>query len=80
MLHRITTASRRRPRAVLAAWIVATALGFFAAPVLFGGLTSQAGSIDGSEAARAQLLLDRSSPNGEQIYAVADGRAADDPA
>ena len=65
---------------MLALWVVVLVAGFAAAPVLFGRLTSEAGSIDDSESrARRSRRCGSAAPTGEVIYAVADGRAATDP-
>ena len=79
MIARLTDLSLRHRRWVLALWVVVLLVGFAAAPVLFGRLTSEAGSIDNSESERAAQAIWQAAPSGEVIYAVADGRAASDP-
>jgi RND superfamily putative drug exporter len=53
--------------------------GFAVAPVLFGRLTTDVASIDGSESQRAAQAVFAAAPAGGEIYAIADGRRADTP-
>ena len=78
-LARLAVACSRHPMLVVTVWIAVVVGGVLSAPVLFDRLTSEAGSVEGSESRRAELALDAASPGGGEIYAVADGRAADDP-
>lgn len=71
--------SVRRPRLVLTAWLVVLVGGLSAGPGLFDRLSSEVGSIDGSESSAAADRLWTASPSGEELYAVVDGRAAGDP-
>jgi RND superfamily putative drug exporter len=80
LLSRLATACYRRRWVVLAAWAAVLVAGFAAAPTLFGRLTTEVGTVDGSESRRAAEALWRAQPTGEEIFAVADGRRADDPA
>jgi putative drug exporter of the RND superfamily len=80
MLRRLTTVALRRPRTVVAVWAAVVVLAVVSAPVLFAGLSSDVGDTDGTESQRAANLLWRAAPSGESIFAVADGRAATDPA
>jgi RND superfamily putative drug exporter len=80
LLSRLATACYRHRWIVVAAWAVVLAGGFAAAPALFGRLTSEVGTVDGSESRRAAQALWRAQPSGEEIFAVVDGRDADDPA
>ena len=79
MIARLLHLSLRHRRLVLAVWVAVVVAGFAAAPILFGRLTSEAGSIDNSESGRAALAVWKAAPQGEVIFAVADGRAASDP-
>jgi RND superfamily putative drug exporter len=79
MFTRLATACSRRPWIVVTVWIVVLVAGAGSAPVLFGKLTSAAGVLEDSESRRAQRALAQAGSAGSQIYAVADGRAVDDP-
>ena len=79
MIARLLHLSLRHRHWVLALWVAVLVAGFAAAPILFGRLTSEAGSIDNSESARAARAVWEAAPQGEVIFAVADGRAASDP-
>ena len=80
LIPRIAAFSARFRRTVLAGWLAVVLAGAASAPVLFERLSSEVGSIDGSESARAAQLMWEADPSGEQLVAVADGRSADDPA
>ena len=77
---RLPALAARRPRLVLVAWVVAVLAGVLAAPGLFARLSPDAGGTATSESSVAARLLWEAQPRGEEVYAVADGRAADDPA
>ena len=70
----------RRRRWVIASWALLLVLGFACAPALFGRLTSEAGTVDGTESERAGELLWRAAPSGEDVYAIADDVSITDPA
>jgi putative drug exporter of the RND superfamily len=78
MIARLLDLSLRHRRGVIALWLVVLVAGFALAPVLFGRLTSEAGSIDNSESERAALAVFQAAPHGDSIFAVADGRAYTD--
>jgi RND superfamily putative drug exporter len=79
LLSRLATACYRHRWIVLAGWAVVLIAGLAATPTLFGRLTSEVGTVDGSESQRAAQDLSRAHRTGEEIFAVADGRRADDP-
>jgi RND superfamily putative drug exporter len=78
-LARLAVTCSRHTLAVVIVWVAVVVGGVLCAPLLFGGLTSEAGSVEGSESQRAERALDDASRGGGEIYAVADGRSADDP-
>ena len=79
LLVRLATVCVRHSRLVLACWALVLVAGLAAAPTLFGRLSSEVGTVRGSESQRAAQALWEAAPSGGEIYAVADGRAADDP-
>jgi RND superfamily putative drug exporter len=70
----------RRPRAVIAAWVLLVLAGGLAAPLLFERLSGSVGVVPGSDSLVAARQLDRAAPSGGELYAVADGREWTDPA
>ena len=80
IIVRIADRCIRHRRVVIAAWLVMLVGGFAAAPALFSGLTPEAGIINGSESERGENLIEERTPDGSEIYAIVDGRSADDPA
>ena len=80
MLTAIARHCVRHRSQVLALWGVAAVLGLLLSPGLFERLTSEAGSVDGTESARASSLLRSADPRGPEVVAVLDGVRADDPA
>ena len=79
-LSRLATACSRHALLVIVVWVGVVVAGVASAPVLFDRLTSEAGVVEGSESDRAHSALREARPRGAEIYAVADGRAATDPA
>jgi RND superfamily putative drug exporter len=79
MIARLLDLSLRHRRWVLALWLVVLVAGFASGPVLFGRLSSEAGSIDNSASEQAARAVFVAAPHGQVIFAVADGRAATDP-
>jgi RND superfamily putative drug exporter len=80
MLTRLAAFCLRRRRWVIAAWVLLLVLGVAGSPALFGRLTSEAGTVEGTESQRAGMLLWDADPSGEEVYAVVDDVAATDPA
>jgi RND superfamily putative drug exporter len=80
MLAQLARSCFRHKKVVLAVWLLVVIGGFAAAPVLFGRLSSQVGTVDGSESDRTDRELFQAAPHGDEIYAIADGRAVADPA
>jgi RND superfamily putative drug exporter len=78
-IGRIASFSMTHKRIVLAGWLLVVVAAFVAAPGLFDRLTSDTAQIDASESGRARQALRAAAPSGGELYAVADGRAADDP-
>jgi RND superfamily putative drug exporter len=78
-LARLATACSRHALLVIVVWVGVVVAGVASAPVLFDRLTSEAGTVEGSESDRASRAVADARPTGGEIYAVADGRAATDP-
>jgi len=70
----------RRPKTVLAAWVLVILAGGLSAPLLFERLSGSVGVVPGSDSLVAARLLNAAAPSGGEIYAVVDGRASTDPA
>lgn len=79
LLKNVTAFCHRRRWLVVGVWAVVLLGGFASAPALFGGLSSDVGYVEGTESALASEVLWRGTPTGSEIYAVADGRSAEDP-
>jgi RND superfamily putative drug exporter len=79
MLTRLATICLHHRRWVIAAWVVLLVLGVVCAPALFARLTSEAGTVEGTESERAGQLLWDAAPSGEEVYAVLDDVSATDP-
>jgi RND superfamily putative drug exporter len=79
MLRRITHFSTAHRWTVVSSWAAMVVLSMLSAPLLFGGLTSDVGDLDGTESQRGNEMLWKADPSGESIYAVADGLPATDP-
>ncbi len=77
-LPRIAAWSARHRRLVLALWAAVLVGGVLCAPALFGRLSGEVGSIDGSDSERAAELLRATAPSGDTIVGVLDGLPAED--
>ncbi|WP_193613629.1 MMPL family transporter [Nocardioides lijunqiniae] len=80
MITRLATTCLRHRRRVLAAWAVVVVLGLALSPGLFDRLSSEAGSVDGTESDRASQLLRAADPQGPEVVAVLDDVPATSPA
>ncbi|WP_134740864.1 MMPL family transporter [Nocardioides sp. 503] len=80
MTSRLARTCLRHRRRVLAAWVVVVVLGLAVSPGLFDRLTSEAGSVDGTESDRASQLLRAADPRGPEVVAVLDDVPATSPA
>ena len=69
----------RRPKTVIALWVLVVLAGGFSAPLLFERLSGSVGVVPGSDSLVAARQLNAASPSGGEIYAVVDGRASTDP-
>jgi putative drug exporter of the RND superfamily len=78
MLRRLTRFSTTHRWAIVACWTGVIVLSTLSAPVLFGGLTTDVGDIEGTESQRGEEALWQADPSGESIYAVADGLPVSD--
>ena len=65
---------------VITVWAAVLVGGLASAPGLFGRLSSDVGSVEGSESSQAARLVHDAAPTGRSIAAVLDGRSATDPA
>ncbi|AKU15568.1 MMPL family transporter [Luteipulveratus mongoliensis] len=79
MIARIASASIAHRRLVIVGWLLAVIAGFAVVPGLFGNLTSDVAEISSTESVQAHRDLRAAEPKGDEVYAVADGRAASDP-
>ncbi|MBB5787122.1 MMPL family transporter [Jiangella mangrovi] len=79
MLRRITGFAVRRPLVVILAWVAVIAAGFGIGTGVFANLTSDVGTVPGSESARAEQSVDDAAPQPDTITSVITGVGASDP-
>jgi putative drug exporter of the RND superfamily len=79
MLTTVTGFAIRRPRLVIAAWVLVLLAGFGIGTGVFGRLTADIGAGSGSESARAEQLQATAAPELSHINAIVYGRDAADP-
>jgi putative drug exporter of the RND superfamily len=79
-LPRLAAWCARHRLLVITVWAAVLVGGLASAPALFGRLSSDVGSVEGSESSQAARLLHDAAPTGRSIAAVLDGRSATDPA
>jgi len=80
MLTSVTGFAIRRPRIVLAAWILVLVAGFGIGVGVFGRLTADINSGSGTESARGHDRIATTGPERSALTAVVHGKSADDPA
>jgi len=80
MLTSVTGFAIRRPRIVLAAWILVLVAGFGIGVGVFGRLTGEISSGSGTESARGHDRIAATGPERSSITAVVHGKPAGDPA
>jgi RND superfamily putative drug exporter len=80
MLRRITGFAIRRPVLVLLLWVAVVGVGYGVGTGVFGKLTSEVGTVPGSQSARVSDLIDAAAPSPGHLTAVVTGHRADDPA
>ena len=76
----MSTFAIRRPRLVVALWLVAVAASFAVGVGVFGRLVSDVGLVPGSESDRAAALMDEMGPQPMTLTAIVYGRPVADPA
>ncbi|WP_116947796.1 MMPL family transporter [Jiangella endophytica] len=76
MLRSITGFAVRRPLVVILAWVAVLAAGFGIGTGVFDRLTSDVGTVPGSESAQAEDRVDDVAPRPDVITAVIDGADA----
>lgn len=79
MLRRITGFAVRRPLVVILAWVAVVAVGFGIGTGVFERLTSDVGTVPGSESAQAEERVDTTAPQTDTVTAVLTGITAGDP-
>lgn len=79
MLRRITGFAVRRPLVVILAWVAVLAAGFGIGTGVFERLTSDVGTVPGSESAQAEERADAAAPQPDTITSVITGVTASDP-
>ncbi|MGN9907214.1 MMPL family transporter [Phytohabitans sp. LJ34] len=79
MLTSVTGFAIRRPRIVLAAWILVLVAGFGIGVGVFGRLTGEISSGSGTESARGHDRIAAAGPERSAITAVVHGKPAGDP-
>jgi putative drug exporter of the RND superfamily len=77
---RIASVSIAHKRVVVAVWLLVAAAAFAVVPGLFDRLTSDTAQIADSESGRTWAAIRQAAPSGGELFAVADGRPAADPA
>ncbi|WP_413759694.1 MMPL family transporter [Streptomyces sp. MMBL 11-3] len=73
MLHRLASASTRRPLTVIGLWLLFLLLGFGLGTGVFGRLSDSVPDVPGTESDRAAEYLDDVDPAGESVTAVIAG-------
>src|SRR5689334_7657377 len=76
----MSTFAIRRPRLVVALWLVAVAASFTVGLGVFDRLVSDVGLVPGSESDRAEALMDDMGPQPMTLTAIVHGRPVADPA
>src|SRR4029079_16855182 len=80
MLRRLTGFAIRRPVLVLLLWVAVVGVGYGIGTGVFGKLTSEVGTVPGSESERAAGQIDAAATGGDRLTAGLTGRPAGDPA
>ena len=80
MTGRIATFSIVHKKFVVAVWLLVAAAAFAVVPSLFDRLTSDVTELTGTESGRARAAIQQAAPSGGELFAVVDGRSANDPA
>jgi RND superfamily putative drug exporter len=80
MLRRLTGFAIRRPVLVLLLWVAVVGVGYGLGTGVFGKLTSEVGTVPGSQSARVSDLLAAAAPGPGHLTAIVTGHRADDPA
>lgn len=77
MLRHITGFAVRRPLVVILAWVAVLVVGFGIGTGVFANLTSDVGTVPGSESAQAEERVDAAAPQGDTITSVITGASSE---